>query len=397
MAVNRPVDRDAIRQYINDVVASLPVGWRSTEMGMGAQHLDVGRAYLSGLAPAGLVVPSWPKAVGGCDADPAAAADIGAIRSSLPGPDLYPFNIGLFIAGETLLEFGTTAQQERWLWPIATGDEIWCQMFSEPDAGSDLANVSLRARKAGDAWRLDGRKVWISRAAWASWGLLLARTDPDLPKHQGLTMFAVDMGAVGLEHRPLRQMNGDAHFSEVFATDVLVEDDQRIGDVGEGWRVAMAALSHERRLSRRARMATFDSTPPPVPTAIQDGLRSDSAVLRQRAARVFCLWRIGQLDALRLAAADADRSPLGSLAKLTRSRLFKAHAGLEAELAGAQSMLWDGPGTERLLTSPSLSIRGGTDEIQRTIIGERILGLAPDVRVDREVPWRLSRRGVART
>ena len=164
-------------------------------------------------------------------------------------PDLYPYLVGLELVGPTLLAHGTPEQCARWLPSIATGDEIWCQLFSEPGAGSDLAGLAARATRDGDEWVVHGQKVWTSRGAYSRWGLLLARHDPSVPKHRGITAFGLDLHTPGVDVRPLRQMNGDAHFTEVFLDDARVPDADRIGAVGEGWRVALTCLSFERGAS----------------------------------------------------------------------------------------------------------------------------------------------------
>ncbi len=198
------------------------------------------------LAGSGLAVPSWPKEYGGLGASPAEVAIVRRELGAFDVPDLYPYLVGLELIGPTLLAHGTPEQCARWLPPIATGEEIWCQLFSEPGAGSDLAGLATRAHADGEAWRVTGQKVWTSRGAYSQWGLLLARHDSGVPKHKGITAFGIPMGAEGVEVRPLRQMNGDAHFTEVFLDDARVHDDDRIGAVGEGWRVALTCLSFER-------------------------------------------------------------------------------------------------------------------------------------------------------
>ena len=186
-------------------------------LGAGSDDLEVGRAYLEALAPGGWAVPTWPVEYGGRGhrPRPSAACRV-ASSAAFEAPDLYPYLVGLHVVAPTLLALATPEQCARWLPPIARGAEIWCQLFSEPGAGSDLANVGTRAVRDGDVWRVTGQKVWTSRGHYSRWGILLARTDPDVAKHAGITAFAVDMGAPGVEVRPLRQMNGDAHFSEVF-------------------------------------------------------------------------------------------------------------------------------------------------------------------------------------
>jgi alkylation response protein AidB-like acyl-CoA dehydrogenase len=237
---------DEVRAALDAILEPRTAETRLTTLGAGSDDLDDGRNYLAATVGGGWHVPSWPSQHGGRDASPRDNSLIGRVLREYVVPDLYPFAIGLGMVGPALLAHGTTAQQDKWLHDIASGTEIWCQMFSEPDAGSDLANVSTRAQRDGDEWILAGQKTWTSRAMWASWGICLARTDPDQPKHKGLTMFAVQMDQPGVEVRPLGQMNGDTHFSEVFVEGARVPDEWRVGDIGEGWRVAMTILAHER-------------------------------------------------------------------------------------------------------------------------------------------------------
>ena len=178
------------------------------------------------------MVPTWPVEFGGRAADKDEAALVRRVLSELWQPDLYPFFVGLHIAGPTLLRHGSLEQQRRFLPSIASGAEVWCQLFSEPDAGSDLANVGTKADSSDGSWMLAGQKTWTSRGSYANWGICLARTNPDLPKHAGLTVFAVPMSAPGVEVRPLVQMNGDSHFSEVFLDGVMIDDSHRVGDIG---------------------------------------------------------------------------------------------------------------------------------------------------------------------
>ncbi len=391
---------------------------RLTSMGAGSDDLDDGRAYLAATVDGGWHVPTWPAAHGGRGASVAENQLIGSVLREYVVPDLYPFAIGLGMVGPALLAHGTAQQQDRWLRPIASGAEIWCQMFSEPEAGSDLANVALSAERDGEVWRLGGQKTWTSRAMWAEWGICLARTDPAQPKHKGLTMFVVAMDAPGVEVRPLRQMNNDAHFSEVFIDGAEVPDSWRVGDVGEGWRVAMTILSHERAgagsrgggdgarrgarvppwiadlvalgaLGTRSDNALSDTTP--ADTALMDTARRDEA-MSIYAADMASRWTAQR-------AADEARSggspgPAGSGAKLRTVSSYKRRAFLTNRAAGAAGMLEDGPGHIETVTAPSMSIRGGTDEIQRNILGERVLGLPGEPRLDRDVPWRDSRKGL---
>src|SRR3954469_21626592 len=189
-------------------------------LGGGNDDLEPGRAYLAALAPGGWVAATWPEEYGGRGLSPRDAALVSRELARYTAPDLYPWLVGLHVVAPRLLAVATPEQCGRWLPPIRTGEEIWCQLFSEPGAGSDLATVSARAERDGDDWRVSGQKVWTSRGHYARWGFLLARTDPSVAKHAGITAFAVDMQAVGVDIRPLRQMNGDAHFSEVFLSEV---------------------------------------------------------------------------------------------------------------------------------------------------------------------------------
>ena len=318
-------------------------------MGAGSDDLDAGRAYLAAQAAG----EDW-------------SGDV---------PDLYPYMVGVALVAPVIEQFGTPVQKEQWLQTIRNGDEIWCQLFSEPDAGSDLASLSCRAVRDGAEWRVTGSKVWSSRAHYSRWGLLLARTDPTVPKHAGITAFAVDMTAPGVEVRPLRQMNGDTHFNEVFLTDVVVRDDWRIGAEGEGWSVATATLMHERGSIGGGYGIRVDEV---VDLARAHGVSAGS-VASQRVASVIADLEVSRLTVLRArAAAEAGRAPgpEGSGAKLRMSATFKALGDLALDLAGPAGVVDpDDEWQTFFLTGPSLSIRGGTDEIQRNILGERVLGL----------------------
>ena len=301
------------------------------------------------------------------------------------------------MVGPTLLAHGSPAQQNQWMPAIANGSEIWCQMFSEPEAGSDLANVALRAERDGDEWNLEGQKVWTSRGVWASWALVLARTDPDVPKHNGLTMFALRMDDPAVEVRPLVQMNGDRHFSEVFVTGASVPDAWRIGELGTGWSVAVTVLAHERAAAGGGGGGgggkAKRSFAPGWLTALTPSGRLTDAVWRERAMIVLAAERAAGWTNSR-AAASRQPGPAGSGAKLRGTATFQGRAYLAKDVLGADGMLADHDGHVEFLTGPSMSIRGGTDEIQRNILGERVLGLPAEPRVDRDVPWSRSRRGL---
>jgi alkylation response protein AidB-like acyl-CoA dehydrogenase len=356
-------------------------------MGAGSDDLETGRQFLATLAERGLATARWPTELGGMGATPEQAAIVVEELDRFEGADLYPFMVGIGLIGPTLMEHGTPDQQSRWLPGIRSGQEIWCQLFSEPDAGSDLANLGTKAERDGDLWRVTGSKVWSSRAHYSSWGLLLARTDPSVPKHAGITAFGMDMGAPGVTVRPLRQMNGDTHFSEVFMDEVIVADSDRIGPTGTGWKVAITCLAHE-RASIGAGWGTV------TPAQLSDLARAEGVdrdpVTRDRLARTAADLEVSAMANLRAkVAARSGRppGPEGSGAKLRNSQVLQRLSNLALDMEGLDGIAGPGEWQTLFLTGPSFGIRGGTDEIQRNIIGERVLGLPPEPRVDKDQPY----------
>ncbi|MDQ2727134.1 MAG: acyl-CoA dehydrogenase family protein [Actinomycetota bacterium] len=376
---------------------------RGTVMGAGSDDFESGRRFLTALAEGGWAVPTWPVEHGGMGLSSGEADVIAAVLDDFETPDMYPFLVGLDLIGPTILAHGSDEQKSRWLPAMRSGEEIWCQMFSEPDAGSDLANLKAGAVRDDDGWRVSGSKVWTSRAHYSQWGLLLARTDVSVPKHAGITAFGVDLSAPGATVRPLIQMNGDSHFNEVFLDEVVIPDADRIGAVGEGWRVAITCLSFERGslagdlgVTGDEILALLDDAVRTAPGAtIGNGDRAPgaAAIHRDRVLRSYTDLRIGQWTALRSQAARAAGRPPGPLdsgAKLTTNRMIRALADRAVEIAGpAATVVGDSPSPWQtmFLVSPSLSIRGGTDEIQHNILGERVLGLPPEPRVDKNKPF----------
>jgi alkylation response protein AidB-like acyl-CoA dehydrogenase len=355
-------------------------------LGAGSDDLDSGRAYLARLAAGGYAVPTWPVEQGGMGLAQAEADVVRAVLRQFEAPDLYPFMVGLDLIGPTILAHASSEQQDRWLNRIRSGEDIWCQMFSEPDAGSDLAGLKARATRDGDGWRVSGSKVWTSRAHYSQWGLLLARHDPQLPKHAGITAYAIDMAAPGVTVRPLVQMNGDAHFNEVFLDEAWIPDRDRIGAPGDGWRVAITCLAFERGALGGGLGVSEDQLR-------RLGKAVPSAVARDQWARRMADYKIIQWTGLRAQAArQAGKAPgpEDSGTKLRANALIKPLAQLGVEMEGAAATVFDGESDEwqsMFLMSPSLSIRGGTDEIQHNILGERVLGLPPEPRVDKDKPF----------
>ncbi|MGH2687014.1 MAG: acyl-CoA dehydrogenase family protein [Actinomycetota bacterium] len=316
---------------------------------------------------------------------------------------------GLTMAGPTVVTAGSDELKHRLLRRMFTGEDAWCQLFSEPGAGSDLAGLSTRAVRDGDEWVITGQKVWNTLAHIADRGMLVARTDPEAPKHKGLTYFALDMHAAGVEVRPLRQMTGEAEFNEVYMTEVRVLDADRIGDVGEGWRVAMTTLMNE-----RTTLGSGAGGGGPVrgAGAIAEAVRiweeevtdHDPAV-RDRLMRVWVEAEVLRLTNIRAGQMRkaGNPGPEGSIAKLMFTEVNKRIYELCVDLLGAQALigfdyemrrtenlgLTGPPGSARkmFLRSRANSIEGGTSEIQRNILGERVLGLPGDVRVDKDLPW----------
>jgi alkylation response protein AidB-like acyl-CoA dehydrogenase len=379
------------------------------------------------LVDAGWACPTWPEAWYGRDL-PSWADDIVAGEIDAAGAVSTPFGVGFGLAAPTLLAHGSDAMRRRLLRPTLTGESTWCQLFSEPGSGSDLAGLTTRADRDGDEWIVNGQKVWSTSAHHAELALLLARTDWDVPKHRGITYFVLPMQQAGVLVRPLRQMNGHASFNEIFLTDARVPSDNVVGEPGEGWRVALTTLMHERqfrtapplrpdtragRTVREARaeaaayLETYRWYPQRAGRAdlvvelAREMGRSHEPVVRQRIAALIARQRAHQWTSLRAHASRArgrQPGPEGSLGKLAASDVARAAADVHALIAGAAGLL-SGPDSlqggvvaEVLVSVPAQSIAGGTDEIQRNIIGERVLGLPKDPNPDADLPFRATAR-----
>ena len=314
-----------------------------------------------------------------------------------PSTELISVTTGLVAPAVAL--YGSPALRERFVAPLLRTDLLACQLFSEPAAGSDLAAVACRARLDGDDWVLDGQKVWSSGARHADLGLLLARTDPSVPKHAGITAFLVRLDLPGVTVRPIRQMSGGSSFNEVFLDQVRVPDEFRLGGVGQGWAVATATLAFERQASgagTRRKGGSFDDV---LALARAQGVSGDPVVRQQLAdlyvRRVLKAWTAQRVA--RAAAAGVSPGPAGSVGKLVASDLLVRTGELAADLLGHQILADHGDGTfawtEHLLGAPGYRLAGGTDQIQRNVIAERVLGLPAEPRLDKDVPFSDLTRG----
>ncbi|HEY2520765.1 MAG TPA: acyl-CoA dehydrogenase family protein [Streptosporangiaceae bacterium] len=367
--------------------------------------------FLRARFDSGLAWVHYPEGRGGLGAPRALQTVTDKAFAAAGAPTNDPANnvIGLGMAAPTILAFGSAEQQERWLKPLWTGEEIWCQLFSEPGAGSDLASLATRAVRNHDGandeyWIVNGQKVWTSLAHKARWAILVARTDPDVPKHQGLSYFVCDMTDPGVDVRPLRQLTGEAEFNEVFLTDVRIPDRDRIGQVGDGWKVATGTLMNERVAIGGAGMPREGGMIGLVAKAWRQHPERRSPGLHDRLVRLWADAEVARLASLRLRQqlAAGQPGPEGSAAKVTFARLNQEISGLDVELAGPDGLRYDDwsmrrpahaeflgrdPGF-RYLRAKGNSIEGGTSEVLRNIIAERVLGLPSEPRVDKDVPWK---------
>ncbi|MGR3522140.1 MAG: acyl-CoA dehydrogenase family protein [Paracoccus sp. (in: a-proteobacteria)] len=368
-------------------------------MARDADEVARARDWQARKADAGWAGLTWPRAFGGRDATPIEQV----IWNQEEGRYAVPpnvFLIGIGLVGPTVMIHGTEDQKTRFLPRALTGEDIWCQLFSEPAAGSDLAGIRTRARREDDEWVISGQKVWTSGAHYSTHGILLARTDPQVPKHKGMTMFLVDMSDPAIETRPIRQISGSSSFNEVFIDNLRVPDSARLGGVSEGWKVALTTLMNERfsisvgRASGGARAEELIDLATRVerngrPAIEDDEVRARIAdfIARQRGLE-FTSYRV--MTSLSRGQAPGEE---GSIGKLLLGKLRQEMGAFGMDLAGTSAGISAKVGDDvarwrnEYLTAPGNRIAGGSDEIQRTIIGERILGLPPEIRVDKDVAF----------
>jgi alkylation response protein AidB-like acyl-CoA dehydrogenase len=389
----------AVRAWID---ANIPRPWIDAGRAGGAAAVRTVRtradyeAWYPVFAASGLVVPTWPVAYAGLDLPPATARRV--------EQELAPFNLGrlnplgLNLAAPALFAHGTEEQRLRYLPPIVRNEEVWCQLFSEPTAGSDLASLATRAVRDGDNWIVNGQKVWTTWAHLADWGVLLARTDLDAPKRAGITYFLVDLHQDGVEVRPLRHMGGEVDFNEVFLTDAIVPESQRVGDVGDGWKVANATLSGERQMVSGSGSGGVDrigglGADHLLELARRSG-RANDPVVRQELMRLISEERIrGWTNQRVRATAKAGRAPgpASSIGKVHQGGLNQRMQLLATELLAMDAIAWTGdtPREVRgMLRSRANTIEGGTTEINKNVVGERVLGLPREPDPWQRASWR---------
>jgi hypothetical protein len=363
--------RDQARRWLSEHAAEAPRDYGAI---LPPELVDEGRAWQRTLFAAGWAGLHWPTEHGGRGLTPAHTA---AWTTECALAEVPPWinMVGVVLTGGSILAFGTPEQQAVHLPAILRAEQVWCQLFSEPGAGSDLASLSCRAVSDGDSWVVSGQKVWCSNGRVADRGILLARTDPDSPRHAGISFFLVDMHAPGVEVRPLRQMTGGSEFDEVFLDEVRLPSDALLGPLHGGWGVAMATLTNERGHIGSAGIALARRL-----DAIAGIEGAEDAVTRDRLLELVSRGRALQAMGRRQGPVA---SVTASLAKLGVTELMFDAAVLEADLAGAHSMLAGGA-TSRLLGAPGGRIAGGTTQVQKNIIGERLLGLPKEPEKVRE-------------
>jgi alkylation response protein AidB-like acyl-CoA dehydrogenase len=323
------------------------------------------------------------------------------IESDYETPPLHElFSVTTRLIAPTVLQFGDSRQRRRFVGPFLRTDRYCCQLFSEPSAGSDLAALGCRAERDGRDWIVNGQKVWSSGAQFAEWGELIARTDPAVPKHRGLTAFLVPMDLPGIVVRPIRQMSGGSSFNEVFFTDVRIPDDLRLGPVGGGWEVALTTLGFERDHSSVGPTGRSGGSWAQVLATAQTLQRTDDPVVRQELMKLYIhlqIERLANRRAADLRSGGLPPGPEGSLGKLLWTEGMRKMSEVVSSLVGpalvADSGQWATyEWSEHVLGAPGYRVAGGSDEVQRNILGERVLGLPPEPRVDKDVPWNTTSR-----
>ncbi len=365
--------------------------------GMGP--MEQGKYWQKKKADAGWACIRWPKEYGGRGASAIQQVILNQEEAKFVTPNTGMFSIGQGMAAPTLMAWATEEQKQRYLPKLASGEEIWCQLFSEPAGGSDLAALRTKAERDGDEWVINGQKIWTSGAQYSDWGILVLRTDPNVPKHQGLSYFFIDMKSPGIEVKPIKQISGASGFNEVYFTDVRVSDSQRLGEVGQGWQVALTTLMNERAsIGGGNSSAGFDSA---MKLAQDIEIDGEPAIKDKNVRAKLANWYVqesglkytGYRSMTALSKGETP-GPENSIGKLVGAPKTQDLASFAMDLMEQAGVMWD-PGSEDFanlfqgayMSIPGLRIAGGTDEIMANIIAERVLGLPQDVRLDKGIPF----------
>jgi alkylation response protein AidB-like acyl-CoA dehydrogenase len=362
------------------------------------EHIQRARAWQKLKSDNGWACLSWPTEYGGRGAKPMQLIIWGQEESRYDVP-VGPYAIGLGMCGPTMIAYASDEHKQERLPRMSAGEDIWCQLFSEPGAGSDLANLRTRCEKDGDDWIINGQKIWTSGAHYCDWGILVTRSDPTVPKHKGLTFFFLDMKSPGVEVRPIKQISGDSNFNEVYFTDVRIPDHQRLGAVGDGWSVSLTTLMNER-------LAVGDAGGSDVPQLMEllnkleiDGAPAlDNAAVREKVANWYCQMS-GLLNTkyrvMSALSSGKTPGPESSITKIISANKMLDIGSFAIDLMDMGGILVNRDGDElesrmfqaSFMGGPGYRIAGGTDEVLRNIIAERVLGLPQDVRVDKGIPY----------
>jgi alkylation response protein AidB-like acyl-CoA dehydrogenase len=393
--------RNEVRAWL-DANAKLKTGAEGAdemEVEEDRASMQAAKAWQKKKAAQGYARISWPKEVGGLGGTPLQQIIFNQEESKYDIAPGAPFAIGLGMCIPTLMHYGSKDSIGRYVKPALAGDEVWCQLFSEPAGGSDVAGLRTRAEKNGDEWTINGQKIWTSGAHYSDYGIVLTRTDPNAQKHKGLTMFYLSMKSPGVDVRPIKQASGQSNFNEVFFTDVKIPDSQRLGEVGQGWTVALTTLMHER-------LAVGGGTGGGIDVnellslartlELEDGPAIKNAAVRERIADWYVRTAGLKYTTLRTMTAlsrGQQPGPEASIAKVVVASKLQDLSAFAMELeseAGAlkgEDAAMGGLFQAGWMGAPGLRIAGGTDEILRNIIAERVLGLPPDIRVDKDIPF----------
>jgi len=364
-----------------------------------ASMMAASKAWQKKKAEAGYARITWPKGMGGIGGTPMQSIIFGQEEAKYDVATGGPFAIGLGMCIPTLMAYGSDEAKKRYVKPAVEGTEIWCQLFSEPAGGSDVAGLRTKAEKNGDTWTINGSKIWTTGAQFSDYGILLTRTDANVPKHKGLTMFYLSMKSPGVDIHPIKQASGGSGFNQIFFTDVKIPDSQRLGEVGQGWQVALTTLMHERLAVGGGQGGGLD-----VPQLLQlartleleDGPAIKNAAVRERIADWYVKsagLRYTTFRTMTALSRGQQPGPEASIAKVVVASKLQDLSAFAMDLEGEAGVLQgeDAPMHGLFqggwLSSPGLRIAGGTDEILRNIIAERVLGLPQDIRVDKDIPF----------